>query len=356
MQVASETTILPDGSGKIELTMRLKEWFAGSGSLSVNSFEIDMEHAAESLRRNLQDYEGIVAVTVGEPRMSSAWTEYQVTGYFEDLEQVGRFFPRKGDPGVEVFVPLYAWTPWAGSFELTARNLWFEEAKGLENTQDEAPMEPAAASIAADDAASADEDTDGLAAFFAKTSLQIMLDDLEVIESYRFPGEAIAPDGFEHAEDGSVRWKLVWDDAPLEESIEALAPRVGEYPRSFTVSTDSRRGVRQQRTFQDELLAARRDHTELCCEEIASRVAAFAARNGHLPLRLAEVVEPVGDDGFDGPPISRRSLHDGWGRPLVLVVSAEEFTVQSTHPSASALQGASRPLPPPPVTPDRRDP
>ena len=110
----SVTTVMSDGSGKLEMTIGLSDQMLQMAEQQGEDPFCDLAPAQLE-----KDSKGFVAFTQTEPKKEGGYTYMVVTGYFEDINKIEMSGP-DAEPGEEP--PTYSFTRDGNAATLTAKN------------------------------------------------------------------------------------------------------------------------------------------------------------------------------------------------------------------------------------------
>ncbi len=101
LQAEQEAVLMPDGSGKVTITMAFRQMGEGGGAMMPGMPRArqgdPMKEFTDPLRLE-EDAQGICAWVTEGPKEEDGWTRASVTGYFEDINKV-KIYSRNAQTG-----------------------------------------------------------------------------------------------------------------------------------------------------------------------------------------------------------------------------------------------------------------
>jgi hypothetical protein len=196
-QTDNDTVIMPDGSGKITLTVgiseQVKQMAAGMGG------EGDMDTGNDSFEDLLKNTEGVVAFTEPETKTVDGYELTTFTLYFEDINKVKLYKDSEGERTLQL---EFEYKEEGDGHLLIAKNLMYEN-----DDAPDADMDPAEKQM-----------MEGMMGQFLK--------GMAISETYTMPGEVTKAEGLSDT-DGNTAGMSVTEDDVKKDGIDALT-KLGE--------------------------------------------------------------------------------------------------------------------------------
>jgi len=223
VQFTQETTLLPDGSGKIRIVVAVKKSMMAMVSAMGKEFGGEQKNPFDQLTstRELEaNTEGFVAWRLGQKAEDGEWVRMDATGYFEDIGRVRMYDdeedPNTGEKTRKVKLAFERKTTEAGE-ELVINNRILDQAK------EQSPETP-----------EGDENKEMAEAMAKamKDMLKGMIGDMKISLSFTVPGAIKESEGFMETDGRTVTVGLTGemilaslDDPEAKRKLQETADR-----------------------------------------------------------------------------------------------------------------------------------
>jgi hypothetical protein len=279
LKFKDHTVLLPDGSGKVRLTIGMKTSMlalAGQGAKEAGGdSDADLAPDVDELRK---DFEGFTAFSEPVKETQGDWTTFTFAGYFEDANKVRIWKSADEDEGGERKVML--------SLKLTKEGEGFvlEQSAGMLDELDD---------LGGDDDPDLPPEAQKAAKDMAKAMMKGMMEGLEIGSSVEMPGKILKAEGHEMPKEGRVAGTTVTLDDLLDDE---KAKKLKERKSTKVWCGKSEVTPEQTKAFRDEMTKAKEAWTKRAADwDAKAKAAPGAAPAG-----------PGGmDDGSKLPPDQR---------------------------------------------------